>query len=54
MKLAINGGTPIRTKLFPNQVNIENEELEAVKRVMKSEMLSGYRGNAKNYLGRRI
>jgi len=50
-KLAINGGTPVRTKLFPNQANIGIEEKQAAQRVMDTGMLSGYRGNASAYRG---
>lgn len=51
MKLAINGGTPVRTKLFPNQANIGIEEKAAAQRVLDTQMLSGYRGNASAYRG---
>lgn len=44
MKLAINGGTPVRTTPFPNQANIGPEESAAAQRVIESQMLSGYRG----------
>jgi dTDP-4-amino-4,6-dideoxygalactose transaminase len=44
-KLAINGGPKVRTKLFPKQIVIEHEEIEAVNRVLKSGKLSGYRGS---------
>lgn len=51
MKLAINGGKPVRTKLFPNQCNIGPEEKAAAQRVLDTGMLSGYRGNAQKYRG---
>lgn len=51
MTLAINGGTPVRTTLFPNQANIGFEETTAVQRILQSQMLSGYRGNAQKYRG---
>lgn len=50
-KLAINGGEPIRTELFPNQACIGYEEASAAQRVMESQMLSGYRGNWQKYRG---
>lgn len=51
MKLAINGGKPVRTQPFPNQANIGPEEFQAVQRVLETQMLSGYRGNAQKYRG---
>jgi dTDP-4-amino-4,6-dideoxygalactose transaminase len=51
MKLAINGGTPVKSNLFPNQANIGVEEKGAVQRVMETQMLSEYRGNAEKYRG---
>jgi dTDP-4-amino-4,6-dideoxygalactose transaminase len=51
MKLAINGGTPVRDTLFPNQANIGMEEKAAAQRVLDTQMLSGYRGNADKYKG---
>jgi len=51
MKLAINGGNPVRTTLFPNQANIGPEEKAAAQRVLDTQMLSGYRGNAHKYRG---
>jgi dTDP-4-amino-4,6-dideoxygalactose transaminase len=44
-KLAINGGTPIRTTFFPSQNTIGQTEIAAVIKVMKRGRLSGYRGN---------
>lgn len=44
MKLAINGGTPIRTKLFPPHRTIGQEEKDAVARVLDSGVLSKYLG----------
>ena len=51
MKLAINGGEPVRKTLFPNQANIGPEEMQAAQRVLETQMLSGYRGNAQKYRG---
>lgn len=50
-KLALFGGNPVRSTLFPNQVNIGIEEKQAAQRVLDTQMLSGYRGNAKKYKG---
>lgn len=44
MKLAINGGTPVRTKLFPAYITIGEEEKEAVAKVLDSGVLSRYLG----------
>ena len=44
MKLAIHGGKPVRSKLFPPYRVIGDEEKEAVKRVMDSGILSGFLG----------
>jgi len=44
-KLAINGGTPIRSTYFPNQNTIGQEEIEAVTKVIMRGRLSGYRAN---------
>ena len=44
-KLAINGGKPIRTKLFPNQNTQDHMEQEALLRVHRSGRSSGYRAN---------
>jgi len=43
-RLAINGGKPIRTKLFPAYQTMGPEERRAVQRVMKSGNLSQYLG----------
>lgn len=43
-KLAINGGTPIRTKLFPAYNTIGQEEKAAVNKVLDSGNLSQYLG----------
>jgi dTDP-4-amino-4,6-dideoxygalactose transaminase len=43
-KLAINGGTPIRTKLFPAYNTIGEEEKKAVMKVLDSGNLSQYLG----------
>jgi len=44
MKLAINGGVPVRNKPFPAYRTIGNEEKEAVARVLDSGILSQYLG----------
>jgi dTDP-4-amino-4,6-dideoxygalactose transaminase len=44
-KLAINGGEPIRKKLFPKQDNFDSREKAAALRVLNNGRLSGYRGN---------
>jgi dTDP-4-amino-4,6-dideoxygalactose transaminase len=44
MKLAIHGGTPVRTKPFPAHRTIGVEEKAAVNRVMDSGVLSQYLG----------
>lgn len=44
--LAINGGKPIRTKLFPGYNTIGQEEKDAVNRVLDSGVLSRYVGVA--------
>ena len=44
-QLAINGGKPVRTELFPSQNTMNEREMEAVARVIKNGRLSGYRGN---------
>lgn len=43
-KLAINGGTKIRTKLFPRYNNINENEIDEVVKVMKKGILSKYLG----------
>lgn len=45
MRLAINGGIPVRSKRFPNQNTMGIEEKEAVLRVLETGRLSGYRAN---------
>jgi dTDP-4-amino-4,6-dideoxygalactose transaminase len=45
MKLAINGGTPIRTEPLPPQNTITDAEKRAVSDVMDSGLLTGYQGN---------
>jgi dTDP-4-amino-4,6-dideoxygalactose transaminase len=45
MKLAINGGYPVRTKFFPSQNTMGIEEKEAAIRVIDGGRLSGYRAN---------
>ena len=48
-KLAILGGTPIRTKEFPNRVSMGNEEKGAALRVLDSDVLSSFIGAAGKY-----
>ena len=43
-KLAILGGTPVRTKDFPNRVSMGSEEKKAALRVLDSDVLSGFVG----------
>lgn len=43
-KLAINGGAPVRTELFPPYQTMGPEEMRAVQRVMESGNLSQYLG----------
>lgn len=45
-KLAILGGTPIRTNDFPNRVSMGSEEKQAALRVLDSDVLSGFVGAA--------
>ncbi len=45
MKLAIQGGKPVRTKLFPAYKTIGEEEKKAVNRVLDSGVLSRYLGS---------
>ncbi|WP_411822944.1 DegT/DnrJ/EryC1/StrS family aminotransferase [Leptospira sp. 'Mane'] len=47
MKLAINGGTPVRKEIFPAYKVIGNEEKEAVNRVLDSGILSKFLGSWK-------
>ena len=52
MILAINGGPKTRKKLFGYQTSIGKEEVRAVQRVVKSTLLSSYRGTwAKEFWG---
>ena len=44
-KLAINGGSKVRTKLFPKQDTFDEREEKAVIEVLRNGKLSGYRGN---------
>jgi|GEM_PF-110460 len=44
-KLAITGGTPVRTTLFPSQNTIGPEEKAAANRVLDSGLLTGYQGS---------
>lgn len=51
-KLALNGGTPVRTKPFPHHPVIGNEEKRAVMEVLDSGHLSTFVGApGKNFLG---
>lgn len=43
-KLAILGGTPVRTRDFPNRVSMGSEEKNAALRVLDSDILSGFVG----------
>ncbi|NTW68477.1 MAG: DegT/DnrJ/EryC1/StrS family aminotransferase [Chlorobiaceae bacterium] len=45
-KLAILGGTPLRTNDFPNRVTMGEEEKRAALRVLDSDVLSGFVGAA--------
>jgi perosamine synthetase len=52
MKLAIKGGTPVRSTLFPAQNSIGPEEKAAAMRVMDTGILTGYQGNwSSNFYG---
>ncbi len=51
MKLAINGGEPIRTKVFPSQLNYDLRERKAVERVFMRGRFTGYQGNVNNFKG---
>lgn len=44
-QLAIHGGTPVRSRLFPSQITIGKEEKEAIMKVMDTGRLSHLRGN---------
>ena len=44
MKLAIHGGTPVRTDPFPAHITVGKEEKEAACRVLDSGILSRYLG----------
>lgn len=46
MKLAINGGTPIRNGLLPAQLTVNEKEERAAQNVIHSKLLSGFRGNS--------
>jgi hypothetical protein len=41
-QLAVQGGKKVRTKPFPPYNYIQNEEIDAVVRVMKTGKLSGF------------
>src|SRR2546426_1230599 len=55
-KLAILGGTPVRTKLWPGYRTVGEEEKRAVAEVIDSGVLSGYQGawDPAFYGGRRV
>jgi dTDP-4-amino-4,6-dideoxygalactose transaminase len=55
-KLAINGGSPVRTKPFPSQITVGKEEEEAVVNVIRTGRLSHFRGcwNENFYGGEQI
>lgn len=44
-KLAINGGTPVRTKLFPAQNTTTIQEAREASRIIEYGILSAFRGN---------
>jgi len=44
-KLAIFGGTPVRTKPFPSQNTMDENEINTVIKIMQGGRLSGYRAN---------
>lgn len=48
-KLAILGGSPVRTHDFPNRVSMGAEEKAAALRVLDSDVLSGFVGAAGNF-----
>lgn len=48
-KLAILGGTPVRTTNFPNRKSMGKEEINAAVRVLESDVLSGFVGAAGNF-----
>ena len=50
-KLAINRGSQIRTIPFPFQQQIGEDEIMAANRVLKTGLLSHYRGNWQNFKG---
>ena len=45
-QLAINGGTPVRSRPFPASVTTGEEEVRAVTEVLRSGLLSGFVGSA--------
>ena len=52
MKLAINGGTPVRHDLFPSQNTVGPEEKAAAMRVLDTGKLTGYQGSwGENFWG---
>lgn len=48
-KLAILGGSPVRKEDFPNRKSMGKEEIEAAKRVLDSDVLSGFVGAPGNF-----
>ncbi len=44
-KLALHGGTPVRSKSFPSQITVGKEEEEAAVNVIRTGHLSHFRGN---------
>lgn len=48
-KLAILGGSPVRKDDFPNRKSMGKEEIEAAKRVLDSDVLSGFVGAPGNF-----
>jgi dTDP-4-amino-4,6-dideoxygalactose transaminase len=51
-KLALSGGTPVRTAPFPSTITTGKEELAAVTKVLKSGLLSGFIGSpGKEFFG---
>lgn len=48
-KLAILGGSPVRKEDFPNRKSMGAEEVDAAKRVLDSDVLSGFVGAAGNF-----
>lgn len=51
MTLAIHGGEPVRTRSFPERPGLGKAEYEALKRVFKGGVLSGFRADEEAFLG---